>query len=93
MKPAQIKPVSYLENHAAEIVRDVAQSREPLLITEDGEPKVIVQDAQSYDDMQQTLALLKILALGRKEIEAGEVVAAKDVFAELKQMDKDDGVV
>ncbi|MFP3675415.1 type II toxin-antitoxin system Phd/YefM family antitoxin, partial [Bacillus sp. SIMBA_031] len=66
MKPAQIKPVSYLENHAAEIVRDVAQSREPLLITEDGEPKVIVQDAQSYDDMQQTLALLKILALGRK---------------------------
>ncbi|CAG9190553.1 Antitoxin [Paraburkholderia tropica] len=93
MKPAQIKPVSYLENHAAEIVREVAQSREPLLITEGGEPKVIVQDAQSYDDMQQTLALLKLLALGRKEIEAGQVIAADDVFAELKQMDKDDGLV
>ncbi|MFX1695528.1 type II toxin-antitoxin system Phd/YefM family antitoxin [Paraburkholderia sp. A1RO-5L] len=66
------------------IIRDIAESGEPMLITRNGEAKVVVQDAQSYEDMQQTLALLKILALGRKEIEAGHVIPASTVFAELK---------
>jgi prevent-host-death family protein len=93
MKPSQVKPISYLKSHAAEIVRDITESGEPMLITQNGEAKVVVQDAQSYEDMQQTLALLKILTLGRREIEAGEVIPADDVFAELEQMDKDDGIV
>jgi prevent-host-death family protein len=92
MKPSQVKPISYLKSHAAEIIRDIAESGEPILITQNGEAKVVVQDAQSYEDMQQTLALLKILALGRKEIEAGHVFPASEVFAELEQMDKDDGI-
>ena len=92
MKPSQVKPISYLKSHAAELVREITESGEPMLITQNGEAKVIVQDAQSYEDMQQTLALLKILTLGRKEIEAGRFVPASDVFAELEQMDKDDGI-
>lgn len=92
MKPSQVKPISYLKSHAAEIIRDIAESGEPMLITQNGEAKVVVQDAQSYEDMQQTLALLKILALGRKEIEAGHIIPASEVFAELEQMDKDDGI-
>ncbi|WP_413186351.1 type II toxin-antitoxin system Phd/YefM family antitoxin [Paraburkholderia sacchari] len=92
MKPSQIKPISYLKSHAADIIRDIVESGEPMLITQNGEAKVVVQDAQSYEDMQQTLALLKILALGRKEIEAGHVLQASEVFAELEQMDKDDGI-
>ncbi|WP_233880115.1 type II toxin-antitoxin system Phd/YefM family antitoxin [Paraburkholderia flagellata] len=92
MKPSQVKPISYLKSHAAEIVREITESGEPMLITQNGEAKVIVQDVQSYEDMQQTLALLKILTLGRKEIEAGRFVPANDVFAELEQMDKDDGI-
>ena len=91
MKPSQVKPISYLKSHAAEIIRDIAESGEPMLITQNGEAKVVVQDAQSYEDMQQTLALLKILALGRREIEADHVIPASEVFAELEQMDKDDG--
>lgn len=92
MKPSQVKPISYLKSHAAEIIRDITESGEPMLITQNGEAKVVVQDAQSYEDMQQTLALLKILTLGRKEIEAGRFTPASEVFAELNQMDKDDGI-
>ncbi|CAG9249159.1 type II toxin-antitoxin system Phd/YefM family antitoxin [Paraburkholderia unamae] len=92
MKPSQVKPISYLKSHAAEIIRDITESGEPMLITQNGEAKVVVQDAQSYEDMQQTLALLKILTLGRKEIEAGRFTPASEVFAELDQMDKDDGI-
>lgn len=92
MKPSQVKPISYLKSHAAEIVREITESGEPMLITQNGEAKVVVQDVQSYEDTQQTLALLKILTLGRKEIEAGRFVSTSDVFAELDQMDKDDGI-
>jgi prevent-host-death family protein len=92
MKPSQVKPISYLKSHAAEIIRDITESGEPMLITQNGEAKVVVQDAQSYDDLQQTVALLKILAMGRKDIEAGNYKSAADVFAELDRMDKEEGI-
>jgi len=92
MKPNQVKPISYLKSHAAEIIREITESGEPILITQNGEAKVVVQDAQSYEDTQQTLALLKILTLGRKQIEAGHFIPASEVFEELEQMDKDDGI-
>jgi prevent-host-death family protein len=92
MKPSQVKPISFLKSHAAEVVREITESREPMLITQNGEAKVVVQDAQSYEDTQQTLALLKLLTLGRKDIEAARFIPANEVFAELEQMDKDDGL-
>ena len=90
MKPSRVKPVSYLKRHAAEIVRDIAESGESMFVTRNGEAKVVVQDAQSYDDMQRTVALLKILAMGRKEIEARNYQDAAEVFAELERMDKEE---
>jgi prevent-host-death family protein len=92
MKPSQVKPISYLKSHAAEIVRDITESGEPMLITQNGEAKVVVQDAQSYEDMQQTVALLKILAMGQKDIETGNFTPADEVFAELERMDRDEGI-
>ncbi|MEO7623855.1 MAG: type II toxin-antitoxin system Phd/YefM family antitoxin [Gallionella sp.] len=79
----QIKPVSYLKSHTAEIIRNISESREPLLITQNGEAKLVVMDIKSYEEQEQTIALLKILALGNKEIELGKFRAAEDVFAEL----------
>ncbi len=67
----QIKPISYLKSHAAEIVTTLTKTREPLLITQNGEAKLFVMDVQSCDEQAQTLALLKILALGNHEIEQG----------------------
>jgi PHD/YefM family antitoxin component YafN of YafNO toxin-antitoxin module len=58
-------------------------SGEPLLITQNGEAKLVVQDVQSYEDTQQTLALLKILALGQKDIEQRKFKDADDFLAEL----------
>lgn len=80
---SQIKPISYLKSHAAEIVRDISERREPLLITQNGEAKLVVMDVKSYEEQEQTLAFLKILALGNKEIELGAFRDADDVFAEL----------
>jgi prevent-host-death family protein len=69
---SQIKPISYLKSHTTEIVKNLSESREPLLITQKGEDKLAVMDVKSYEEQEDTLALLKILALGNHEIEQGK---------------------
>ena len=81
----QIKPISYLKAHAAEIVRTLGAQGEPLVITQNGEAKAVMQDIGSYEQTQETMALLKILALGGRQIEAGQVQPAADVIARLRE--------
>ena len=84
----QVKPISYLKANAAEVLEKLAENRQPLIITQNGEAKAVIQDLATYEQTQETLALLKLLALGQREIEAGDVVAhtvvAKRLQARLK---------
>jgi len=80
----QIKPISFLKAHAAEIVRNMGEQREPMVITQNGEAKVVIQDIESYERDQDTMALLKILALGNKEIHEGKTTPAADVIKRLR---------
>lgn len=79
----QIKPISYLKDNTAKVVADITRSREPLIITQNGEATFVVQDIKSWEQQQQTMALLKILLLGKQQIERGEVQSAESVWAEL----------
>ncbi|MBN1827962.1 MAG: type II toxin-antitoxin system Phd/YefM family antitoxin [Deltaproteobacteria bacterium] len=81
---SQIKPISYLKAHAAEIVRNLGEQRQTLVITQNGEAKVVIQDIDSYEQTQETMALLKILALGMHQIEEGNVLSAEDVIKRLR---------
>jgi prevent-host-death family protein len=81
----QIKPISYLKAHAADIVRKLGEHREPLVITQNGEAKVVLQDIESYEQTQETMALLKILALGMRQIEEDKVLPAEDVIKRLRK--------
>jgi prevent-host-death family protein len=81
----QIKPISYLKAHTAEIVRNLGERQEPLVITQNGEAKVVIQDIKSYEQTQETMALLKILALGMHQIEEGKVQPANDVVKKLRK--------
>lgn len=67
-------------------------SGEPLLITQNGEAKLVVQDVQSYEDTQQTLALLKVLALGQKDIEQEKFKDADAFLAELEDLDRNEKI-
>lgn len=80
----QVKPISYLKANAAEVLTNLAEQREPLVITQNGEAKAVLQDVASYEKTQETLALLKILALGNEEIAAGKLKSAREVVAQLK---------
>lgn len=80
---SRVKPISYLKSHAAEIVKDLTDSQEPMLITQNGEAKLVVMDVRSYERQEETLALLKVLAMGNQDIEQGRFRDANDIFAEL----------
>lgn len=81
----QIKSISYLKANAADVLERLAESRAPLVITQNGEAKAVMQDVASYEQTQETLALLKILALGNRQIAAGRVAPAIKVIARLRQ--------
>ncbi len=81
----QIKPVSYLKANAAEILQRMAERREPLVITQNGVARAVLQDVASYEQTQETMALLKILALGNRQIEQGKVVSASGAIKRLRQ--------
>ena len=84
MRSSRIKPISYLKANAAEILDRLADEREPLLITQNGEARAVLQDVASYEATQETLALLKILALGNREVEEGKVKPVADVVRRLR---------
>ena len=69
----QIKSISYLKANAAEVLQELSEQRQPLVITQNGEAKAVIQDVGSYEDTQETLALLKILALGNQQVLEGRV--------------------
>jgi prevent-host-death family protein len=80
----QVKPISYLKANAAEVLADLTERREPLVITQNGEARAVLQDLASYEETQATLALLKLLALGQQDVEAGRVKPAAEVVARLR---------
>jgi prevent-host-death family protein len=82
---SQIKPISYLKTHVSEIFRQLGEQSEPLIITQNGEAKAILQDIQSYEKQQETMALLKMLALGNRQIEDGNIHVASDVVQSVRQ--------
>lgn len=82
---SRIKPISYLKANAAEILRNLGEGREPLVITQNGEAKVVIQDIESYEQTQETMAMLKILVLGNRQIEEGRVRPLAEVVTHLRE--------
>ena len=81
----RIKPISYLKANAADVLEQIGRDREPLVITQNGEARAVLQDVASYEQTQETLALLKVLALGVRQVEQGRVVPAREVVALLRE--------
>lgn len=79
-----IKPISYFKANAAQVLDKIAISGEPLIITQNGEAKAVVQDIVSYEKTQETLALLKILALGRKQVAEGKTVPLREAIERVR---------
>ena len=82
---SRIKPISYLKAHTAEVIRELDEQREAVIITQNGEARAVMQDVHSYEQTQETLALLKILALGTRQIEVGKVQSASTALKKIRR--------
>ncbi len=70
----RVKPISYMKAHIAELIRQLGEGAPPLIVTQNGEAKAVLQDIGSYEQTQETLALLKLIALGRDDMAQGRTV-------------------
>ena len=81
-----IKPISYFKAHAAEIIKELNRDHGTMIITQNGEAKAVIQDIEEYERIQEALALLKMIAQGQKDVEAGKTTPAAEVLSELDEM-------
>lgn len=80
----QLRPISYLKAHTAEIFAELAEHREPMVITQNGEAKAVLQDIVSFEQTQDTLALLTLLALGNQDLALGGVKPVAHVLSRFR---------
>ncbi|MGD8836865.1 MAG: type II toxin-antitoxin system Phd/YefM family antitoxin [Desulfobacteraceae bacterium] len=87
-----IKPISFFKAHAADVIKELNDTHGTMIITQHGEAKAVVQDIDEYERIQETLALLKMIAQGQKDLVEGRTVLAEEVFKELDaKIDQDFG--
>jgi prevent-host-death family protein len=79
-----VKPISYLKTHVSEIVRDISESKKTYIITQNGEAKAILQDIKQFEQTQDSLALLKILALSTKNLKNGNYKKLDKAISDVK---------
>jgi len=81
----RVKPISYLKAHSAEIIRELSDGGAPLVITQNGEAKAVLQDIGSFEQAQETLALLKLLAMGQADLAAGRIEPVEGLADRIRQ--------
>lgn len=81
----QVRPISYFKAHAPEVIGRLAEDRQPMVITLNGEARAVLQDIASFEQTQETLALMKILALTNKSIDGGKSAPVDQAFARIRK--------
>lgn len=87
-RKTSIKPITYMKTHAADILAAVSETRQAIIITHNGEGKMVIQDIDSYEATRQTIAMLKLAAQGRKSVESGDVKLARKAFKDIENRRK-----
>jgi prevent-host-death family protein len=78
-----IKPISYLKSRSADLISQINETHRPVIITQNGEPRAVIQDAESYEKIINSLNLMRILAHGEKTIQRGDTIKQEDLFKQI----------
>ncbi|MDA3898460.1 MAG: type II toxin-antitoxin system Phd/YefM family antitoxin [Desulfobacteraceae bacterium] len=79
-----IKPVTYLKSKAADLLNQINETRRPVIITQNGEPRAVLQDPESYENMRNAIGILKALSQGESDIKNGKIESQEDVFNKIE---------
>ena len=81
-----IKPVTYLKSRAKDMLEQVNETHRPIIITQNGEPRAVLQDTESYENMRNAIGILKLISLGEEDIRKGQSRSQDDVFSNLEKL-------
>jgi len=84
-----IKPITYLKSRAAELLKQINETHRPVIITQNGEPKAVLQDPESYENMRNAIGILKLISQGEEDIKSGRFKSQEDVFVEIDNILRD----
>jgi prevent-host-death family protein len=84
-----IKPVTYLKSRASDLLRQINETHRPVVITQNGEPRAVLQDPESYENMRNAIGLLKLISLGEKDIKERKSKSQEEVFANIENVLKE----
>ncbi|RUM64768.1 MAG: type II toxin-antitoxin system Phd/YefM family antitoxin [Sulfurospirillum sp.] len=80
-----IKPISYLKSKTAEVIKNINEKQQPVIITQNGEAKAVIQDIKSYENLQNSLSLLKLIVQSEEDIRRGDVIGQEKMFENLEK--------
>ena len=80
-----IKPISYIKANAAEILKQVNNTHRPVYVTQNGEARAVLLDTESYEKMQKTIGLFKIISQGEKDIKDGNIMKNDEFFNNIEK--------
>ena len=86
-----IRPVTYLKSRTADLLDQVNETKRPVIITQNGEARGVLQDTESYENMKAAIALLKLMVQGEEDIRKGSLSAQEEVFNRLEKRLKSAG--
>jgi len=81
-----IKPITYLKSRAADLLKQINETHRPVVITQNGEPKAILQDPESYENMRNAIGILKLISQGEEDIKNGKSKSQEEVFATIENI-------
>jgi len=84
-----IKPVTYLKSRASDLLKQINETHRPVVITQNGEPRAVLQDPESYENMRNAIGLLKLISLGEEDIKDGKSKSQEEVFANIENILKE----
>ncbi len=80
-----IKPISFLKSKAADMLKQVNETHRPIIITQNGEPRAVLQDPESYENMRNAIGLMKLISLGEEDIRKSKSKIQGEVFSDLEK--------
>ena len=81
-----IKPITYLKNRAADVLKQINETHRPMIITQNGEAKAVIQDPQSYENMKNAISMLKLLSFAEEDIKNGNLLDEDEVFSAVEEL-------
>lgn len=84
-----IKPVTYLKSRTSDLLKQINETHRPVVITQNGEPRAVLQDPESYENMRNAIGLLKLISLGEEDIKGGKSKSQEEVFANIENILKE----